>query len=159
VNYESLRFQCLFRVCIPLLNRDGSIIRGAHTGTIFFAATDAVVVLQMTVQDENREMVELHRWTRLRSCRRRQEWLVCEGDDVRATGSIGYPRTSFGCGEVGASSIYTSRDFYVIASDRSDRACLMRENTQNRQKPQKDGADEAQYQNSCRYRSSSHWCT
>jgi hypothetical protein len=85
--------------------------------------------------------------------------MSARGDDVRATGSIGCPRTSFGCGEVGASSIYTSRDFHVIASDRSDRACLMRENTQNYQKPQKSGADEAQYQNSCRYRSSSHWCT
>jgi hypothetical protein len=130
VNYESLRFQCLFRVCIPLLNRDGSIIRGAHTGTIFFAATDAVVVLQMTVQDENREMVELHRWTRLRILQAAAGVACLRGRRCSCDRQHRIPRTSFGCGEVGASSIYTSRDFHVIASDRSDRACLMRKNTQ-----------------------------
>jgi len=36
---------------------------------------------------------------------------------------------------------------------------MFRKDTENRPKPQKSGADEAQYQNSCRYRSSSHWCT
>ena len=49
-------------MCIPLLNRGGSIIRGAHTGTIFFfAASDAVVALQMTVQGENSENTDVNR--------------------------------------------------------------------------------------------------
>ena len=54
-------------MCIPLLNRDGSIIRGAHTGTIFFAAADAVVALQMTVQGENSENTDVNRDGRVTS--------------------------------------------------------------------------------------------
>ena len=67
MNYESLRFQCLVPGVHPLLNRDGSIIRGARTGTIFFAATDAVVALQITVQGENSENTDVNRDGRVTS--------------------------------------------------------------------------------------------
>jgi len=48
-------------VCIPLLNRDGSIIRGRTPEQFFFAAADAVVALQMTVQGENSENTDENR--------------------------------------------------------------------------------------------------
>jgi len=61
VNYESLRFQCLVPGVHPPVESGWFNNTRAHTGTIFFAAADAVVALQMTVQGENSENTDVNR--------------------------------------------------------------------------------------------------